>query len=149
MSFEERIAAELKEAMRSREVARLSTLRMLAAALRNAHIAARRELSEGEALAVVQREAKQRRDSIEQFQKGGRDDLVAKESAELAILESYLPKQLDRDDIVAEARQVVAEVGAASPADRGKVMGPLMERLRGRAEGRLINEVVTQLLAGG
>ena len=148
MSFEDTIAADLKDAMRARDATRVSTLRMLAAALRNAHIAARHELTEGEAFAVVQKEAKQRHDSIEQFRAGGRDDLVAKESAELVILESYLPKQLDRDEIVAEARRIMAEVGATSPADKGKLMGPLMERLRGRAEGRLVNEVVTQLLAG-
>ncbi len=148
MSFEDTIAADLKDAMRARDATRLSTLRMLAAALHNAQIAAQHELTQGEALAVVQKEAKQRRDAIEQFRAGGRDDLAAKETAELAILEGYLPKQLDRDEIVAEARRIMAEVGATSPADKGKLMGPLMEQLRGRAEGRLVNEVVTQLLAG-
>ncbi len=148
MTFEERIGSDIADAMRARDTIRLSTLRMLAAALKNAHIAARKDLSEGEALAVVQKEAKQRRDSIEQFRAGGRSDLVDKESAELAILEAYLPKQLGRDEIAAHARQIMAQVGAATPADRGKVMGPLMSHLLGRADGRLVNEVVTELLAG-
>lgn len=146
MSFEEQIGADLKEAMRSRDTTRLSTLRMLSAALHNTQIAARHELSEGEALAVVQKEAKQRRDSIDQFRQGGREDLVAKEEAELAVLERYLPAQMDREAVVTEARRIMAEVGAATPADKGKVMGPLMQQLRGRADGKLVNEVVTELL---
>lgn len=134
--------------MRARDATRVSTLRMLAAALNNARIAARHPLSEGEAFAVVAREVKQRRDAIEQFRAGNRPELADKEAAELAILEAYQPKQLSRDEVVAEARQVMSEVGASSAADKGKVMGPLMERVRGRADGRLVNEVVSELLSG-
>lgn len=146
LNFVDWIASDLKEAMRSRDAVRVSTLRMLSAALANARIAAGRALSDGEAFAIVAKEAKQRRDSIEQFRAGNRADLAERESAELTILEEYQPKQLTRDEIVDEARRVIAEVGAASPADRGKVMGPLMERVRGRADGRLVNEVVGELL---
>ncbi|HWO93972.1 MAG TPA: GatB/YqeY domain-containing protein [Dehalococcoidia bacterium] len=148
MSLEEKVAGDLREALRSRDQVRLSALRMLAAALHNARIGAGRDLADGEALAVVQREVKQRRDSIEQFRAGGRQDLVDKETAEIAVLEAYLPRQLGRDEIAQEARSIIANVGAAGPSDKGKVMGPLMERLRGRADGRLVNEVVTELLAG-
>ncbi len=146
MSFEEQIAADLKDAMRARESVRLSTLRMLSAALHNARIAAGRALEEGEALAIVQREVKQRRESIEQFEKGAREDLAARERAELEILTAYLPEQLDRDAIEAAARRIMASAGAVGPGDKGKLMGPLMAELRGRADGRLVNEVVTELL---
>lgn len=148
MRFDERVAVDLKEAMKAREATRVSTLRMLTAALHNARIAAGRDLDDGEAHAIVLREVKLRREAIEQFEKGGRDDLVAKERAEIAVLDSYVPPQLDRDEIVAEARKVAERVGAVSPSDKGKVMGPLMAELRGRADGRLVNDVVTELLGG-
>ena len=148
MNFTETLADDLKNAMRARDALRTSTLRMLTAALTNARIATGKPLSEGDALTVVMKEVKQRRDSIEQFRQGGRQDLADKESAELAILEAYLPQQLGRDEVLAEVRAVIAVVGAAGPSDKGKVMGPLMEKLRGRADGRLVNEVVTELLSG-
>ena len=148
MSFTETLADDLKNAMRAKDTVRTSTLRMLSAALTNARIAAGKPLSDGDALAVVAKEVKQRRDSIEQFQKGDRPDLADKESTEMAILEAYLPQQLGRDEVMAEVRAVIAQVGAAGPTDKGKVMAPLMEKLRGRADGRLVNEVVTELLSG-
>ncbi len=99
-------------------------------------------------LAIVRKHVKQHRDSIEAFEKAGRQDLVDIETAELRVLETYMPPSLSREDIIAEARKVIAEIGASGPAEKGKVMSALMPRLAGKAEGRTINEVVTELLAG-
>jgi uncharacterized protein YqeY len=146
MSLKERLAADLKDAMRQHEQTRRDTLRMALAALHNAEIEARGELDEDAALAVLAKEAKTRRESIVEFQKGGRQDLVDKETAELEFISAYLPQQLSRDEIVEAARQVIQETGAAGPKDIGKVMPALMQRLQGRADGRLASEVVRELL---
>ncbi len=120
---------------------------MLEAAIKNAEIDKRgRELAESDILAILQRQVKQRRESIEQFERGGRDDLADTERAEIAIIERYLPRQLDRDEIVARARTVIEQSGASGPGDRGKVMGALMRELRGEADGALVNAVVSDLL---
>ena len=111
--------------------------------------ALRRELDDQGVLAVIAKQAKQRQDSIEEFNKASRTDLADKDAAELKILETYLPAMLSRDEIAAAAREVIAETGASGPADKGKVMPVIMKRLAGQADGRAINEVVTELLAGG
>jgi hypothetical protein len=146
MSLKERLADDLKEAMRERDERRRSVLRMTISALHNAEIAAGRELDEGDELAVLGKEAKQRRDSIEEFRKAGRQDIVDKEEAELAILTAYLPQQVSRDEIAEAARQVIQETGASGARDIGKVMPALMQRFRGRADGKDVNEVVRELL---
>ncbi len=148
MTLKERLAADLREALRGGDERRKSTIRMATAAIHNAEIAARRELDDTGVLQVLQREVKQRRDSIEEFRKGNRQDLVEKEEAEVTILQTYLPRQMSREEISAEARQVIGETGATGPGDKNKVMPVLMKRLAGKAEGRTINEVVTELLAG-
>lgn len=155
MPLKEQIASDLKDAMKAGEAIRRDTLRSLLTAINNAEIAgvdisdesaSRQGLSEESALAVVQRQAKQRRESIEEFRKANRTDLADKEAAELVVLEAYLPQQLGRDEIAAEVRAVIADTGATGPADKAKVMPAAIARLKGRADGRLINEVVTELL---
>ncbi len=145
-TLEQRINQDYMEAMRAGDELRKETLRFLRAAIKSAQIDKRAPLTEEEIWEIIKRQSKQRRESIEQFRKGNRGDLAAKEEAELAIIESYLPAQLSREEIEALARQVIAEVGAAGPRDLGKVMGKLMPQVKGRADGRLVNEVVRELL---
>lgn len=157
MGLKEQIANDLKDAMRAGDAVRRDTLRGVLTAINNTEIArvnvkdesaSRQDLAEPDVIDVVAKQAKQRRESIEEFRKGGRNDLVDREAAELAIIDAYLPKQLSRDEVVAEVRQVIADAGASGPADKAKVMQPAMARLKGRVDGRVVNEVVTELLAG-
>ena len=148
MSLQEQLAADLKDAMRQRDARRRGVLRLTLAALHNAEIEARGELDAAAVVGVLAREAKRRRESIEEFRKAGRQDLVEKEEAELAILSAYLPQPLSREEIVQAARQAIQETGASGPKDIGKVMPVLMQQLTGRADGREVNEVVRELLAG-
>ena len=153
MGLREQLTDDLKQAMRQRDETRKRTIRSVIAATKQAETeldssGRRVSLSENDLLALVAKQAKQRQDSIAEYQKGGRQDLVAEEEAELAILQTYLPQQLGRAEIEAEARQVIDEVGATGPADLGSVMKPLMGRLRGRADGKLVNEIVRELLVG-
>ena len=143
------IRSDMTEAMRAGDRTRRDTLRLLIAALDNARIAAGRDLDDGEAVAALQREARQRRDSIAEYRKGGRDDLVRREEDELAIVEAYLPDELTEDELRAAVDEAIAEAGASAPGDLGRVMGPLMARVRGRADGRRVNELVRERLAGG
>lgn len=148
-SLRERLREDLKAAMRAREIVRRDTIRMLEAAIKNAEIERRgEELADEDVLAILQRQMKQRRDSIEQFEQGGREDLAEIERAEMAVIEAYLPEQLSRGDIAEAARRVIGQVGASGPGDRGKVMGPLMKELRGKADGAAVNAVVSELLEG-
>ncbi len=147
MSLTERIAADLKEAMRGGDERRKIALRMVSAAVHNAQIAAGKPLEDAAVLVILQKEVKQRHDSIDQFRKGNRPDLAEKEAAEIAVLQGYLPQQLSREQIAEAARTVITETGATGPGDKGKVMGVLTKRLAGQADGRTINEVVTGLLA--
>jgi uncharacterized protein YqeY len=158
MGLKEQLADDLKDAMRAGDGIRRDVLRGLLTAIKNTEIArvnvrdesaTRQSLSEPDVLDVVQKQAKQRRESIEEFGKGGRQDLVDRETAELAIIDAYLPQQMSRDEIAVEVRAVIAETGATGAADKAKVMPVAIARMKGRAEGRLINEVVTELLAGG
>jgi uncharacterized protein YqeY len=142
-----RLQAELNEALRNRQEIRKSTLRMVLAAIRNAEIEVRHDLDDDGIVVVLQKQAKQRRESIEEFRKANRQDLVDKESAELATIEEFLPAQVDREAIEVAARRVIAETGAASVRDLGKVMPVLTREFAGRADGRLINEVVRGLLS--
>lgn len=147
MSIVETIRTEMTAAMRARDTLRRDTHRLLMAACGNARIELGHELSDDEALRVLQREAKQRRDSIEEYAKGNRQDLVDVEQQELDIIVSYLPAELSDDELDAIVREVIAEAGATAPGDMGKVMGPLMQRVASRADGRRVNELVRELLA--
>ena len=121
---------------------------MLEAAIKNAEIERRgAELADADILAILQRQVKQRRESIEQYVSGNREDLAEIERVEIGIIEQYLPRQLGRDEVEARARAVIEQVGASGPGDRGKVMGMLMKELRGEADGSLVNAVVGELLA--
>lgn len=142
----ERIDQDLREAIRSRDAIRRETLRLIRSAVRYEDLSRDKPLSDADIFAVLQRQVKQRRDSIEQFRQGKRQDLVDKEEAELAVILQYLPQQLSREEIVRLAQQVITEVGAAEGKDKGKVMGRLMPQVRGKADGALVNTVVTELL---
>jgi len=144
--LQEKINSDLKEALRARDKVRSSVIRLLNAAIKNAEIARQSGLEDGDILGIIAKEAKLRQESIEAFKKGNRQDLVDREEAELAILTRYLPRQMTRDEIVTEARRVIEEVGARGMGDKGKVMPRLIARLRGKADGREINEVATELL---
>ncbi|MFN2167770.1 MAG: GatB/YqeY domain-containing protein [Anaerolineae bacterium] len=153
MGLREQLMDELKEAMRQQDERRKRTIRSVIAAMKQAETeldasGARIHLDDEGILALIAKQAKQRQDSIVEFQRGNRPDLVAEEEAELALLQTYLPQQLGRAEIEAEARRVIAEVGASGLGDIGKVMKPLMANLRNRADGRVVNEVVRELLAG-
>ena len=126
---------------------RRSTIRLVLAAVKNAEIARQAVLDDAGILGVIAKEVKQRQESIEAFKKGNRQDLVAQEEAEMAVLQAYLPQQMTRDEIIAEARRVIAEVGAQGPGDKAKVMPRLVAQLKGKADGREINAIVTELLA--
>lgn len=144
----EQLRSDLRDAMRAKDVPRRNTIRMLEAAIKNAEIEKRgKELADSDVLAILQRQVKQRRDSIEQFEQGGRQDLADNERVEIEIIEQYLPRQLSRGEVSERARAVIEQVGASGPGDRGKVMGMLMRELRGEADGSLVNAVVGELLA--
>jgi uncharacterized protein YqeY len=145
-NLKEKLEADLRQAMKDRDNVKRSTLRLLLAAIKNAEIAKRGSLDNPDILGIVAREVKQRNESIEAFKQGDRQDLVAQEEAEMAVLKEYLPRQLSREEVIVEARQVIEEVGAQGPRDKGKVMSRIMAQLKGKADGREINEIVTELL---
>ena len=147
VELKQKLMDDLKRALRGGDEVRRSVIRLVMAAIRNAEIARQADLTDPDILGVIAKEVKQRRESIEAFKQGNRQDLVAQEEGELAILEEYLPRQMTRDEIIAEVRRVIAEVSAQGPGDKGKVMPKLIAQLKGRADGREINEIVTELLA--
>jgi hypothetical protein len=150
MSLIEQLNADLKTALRAGDETRRNALRLLLAAIKQAEVDRRATsavLSEDDVLAVIQKEAKVRRESIADAQKAGRPDLVAANEAELSLIESYLPQQLSRDELVEAARAAIAEAGAADARQMGAVMKLLSPRTKGRADGKLVNEIVRELLS--
>ena len=147
MSLRDRIQADLTAAMRSGDVLRRDVLRMATSAAYNLEKKERRSLSDDELLAVLTREVKTRRESVDAFRAGGREDLAAKEEAEIAILREFLPQPLGEDELRALVDEAIAATGAASARDLGKAMGWLAPRTRGRADGKRVSELVAQALA--
>ncbi len=148
MTLRERIQTEITAAMRSGDSLRRDTLRMAESAIYNGETRDRRTYSDDDVAGVLAREVKTRRESIEAFRGGGREDLAAKEEAEIAILATFLPEQMSEAAIEALAREAIAATGASGPRDMGKVMGWLAPKTRGRADGRLVSQVVNRELAG-
>ena len=151
MGIREQLTADLKEAMLQKDDVRKRTIRSVIAAIKkeetNLDASGKRISLDGEDIVgVIAQQAKKRRESISEYARAGREDLVAAEQAELDILEGYLPQQLSREEIEVEVRKVVDEVGATGPQDMGKVMKPLMDRLKGRADGKVINQIVRSIL---
>jgi hypothetical protein len=144
-----KLEADIRDAMRAHNQQRLDALRFLKSRIQQVEVDERKTLDEAGVLEVVSRQVKERRDSIRAFAEGHRDDLVAKESAELAIVEEYLPPQLGREELLALIQGVIREVGAESLRDKGKVMGRLMPQVRGKADGTEVNNLVTELLESG
>jgi uncharacterized protein YqeY len=148
VTLRERLQEDTTAAMRSGDALRRDTLRMVQNAVYNIEKAKKVTLTDDDILAVIVRETKTRRESVEAFRKGGREDLAAKEEAEIAILAEYLPEPLTEDDVRALVAQGIAETGAATARDLGKVMGWLSPRVRGRADGKVVSGLVAQALAG-
>ena len=148
MPLKERLQSDLKDAMRQGDKQRRDTLRLVLSSLHNAEIDARGDLDDDGVLSVLTKEAKQRRESIEEFRKGGREEKAAEEEAELEVISGYLPEALSREEVLAAAKEVIQESGASSMKDIGKVMPALMQRLQGRADGREASDVVRELLSG-
>ncbi len=146
--LQEKFTNDLKVAMKGGDRNRRSVIQLVRAAIKNAEIAKQKTLDDADVLGIIAKEIKQRKESIEEFKKGNRQDLVDKEAAEMAILLEYMPQQMSREEIIAAARQVIKEVDAQGPKEKGKVMQKLMPQLKGKAEGSEINEVVTGLLSG-
>ena len=144
--MKEKIFQDLKEAMRAQDVARRTTLRMVVAAIKNLEIETSSELEDGDVLQIIQKQVKSRRESIEEFRKGNREDLIAKEQIEIDILKEYLPEEASAEDIRSAAAEIITSINASGPQDIGKVMPKLIEQFQGRADGRTINGIVRELL---
>jgi len=147
MTLKQRLQDDLKSAMRAKDALRKRTLRLALAEIKNREIEVRGELSDADVAAVLQKEAKQRRETLEELAQVDRPDLVASEQAELEVLTEYLPQQLGREEIADLARQVIADLGVEGPRQMGRVMGALMPQLKGQADGKLVNQVVRELLS--
>ena len=147
MSLKERITEDMKAAMRAKETERLGTIRLLLAAMKQKEVDERIELDDPAVVGIVDKLIKQRKDSIEAFQKAARQDLADKEAAEVQVLQAYLPARLSPDQIAAEVRAIVADLGAKGPGDMGKVMGAAKQRLAGKAEMGQVSAAVKAALA--
>ncbi|MDY6876921.1 MAG: GatB/YqeY domain-containing protein [Chloroflexota bacterium] len=148
MGLKQTLHDDLMSALRARDERRKSVIRMTLAAIANAEIERGGELDDASVIAVMQKQVRRRRDTLAELQQANRPDLLAAEEAELAIIEEYLPRLLSQEEIADEARQVIAEVGATGVRQMGPVMRQLMPRLKGCADGRVVNKVVRELLSG-
>ena len=148
MTLQEKLLDDLKESMRKGDSTRRSAIRYLRSAIHDEEIARRSTLDDEAVIGVLSKQAKQRRDSIEAFKEGHRDDLVEKEAAELAIITEYLPDQMSEEEIASLAKQAIDDLGATGPQEMGKVMGRLMPEVKGKADGKAVSAVVSNLLRG-
>lgn len=146
MNLSERLSEDMKQAMKDKNKVRLSVIRMVRAAMKNQEIDSGTSLTEEDVLALIQKELKQRRDSLQAFESAGRADLVDEVKAEIEVLITYLPEQLSEDELRQLAQDIIRDLGAVSKADMGKVMGQLMPKIRGRADGKVAQTVVQSLL---
>lgn len=147
MTLKQQLQDDLKRAMREQDEVRKRTLRMALAAIKNKEIEVQRELDDADVAAILQKEAKQRHETLDELRQVERPDLVAAEQAELDVLTEYLPQQLSQDEIAALARQVISDLNATGPRQMGQVMGVLMPQLKGQADGKLVSQVVRELLS--
>ncbi|RXI99398.1 GatB/YqeY domain-containing protein [Anaerobacillus alkaliphilus] len=147
MNLLDRLTVDMKEAMKNKEKQRLSVIRMVKSALQNEAIKLQKELTEDEALTVLNRELKQRKDSLHEFEKANREDLAEKVREEVVILTDYMPKQLSEDEVATIVQETIEEVGAASKADMGKVMSAIMPKVKGKTDGSVVNRLVQQFLS--
>lgn len=147
MSLLERLNQDMKQAMKNKEKDKLSCIRMVKASLQNEALKLGQELSEDEELTVLSREVKQRKDSLHEFEKAGREDLVEKIRTELQYVEEYMPQQLTEEEVSKIVQESIAEVGASSKAEMGKVMAAIMPKVKGKADGSLVNKLVQQHLS--
>ncbi|MDR2332055.1 MAG: GatB/YqeY domain-containing protein [Burkholderiaceae bacterium] len=148
MSLKERITEDMKTAMRAKDSERLGTIRLLQAAMKQKEVDERIELDDTAIIAIIDKLIKQRKDSITQFEAGGRQDLADKEKSELAVLEVYLPARMSAEEVTAAVKAIVAELGASGPGDMGKVMGAVKSRLAGKADMGQVSAAVKAALAG-
>ncbi len=144
-----KIHENLKAAIKAKDKVLIGTLRMLLSSLKNAELDNRGELTEEQEIAVLTGYVRRCKESIGEFERGGRDDLVAKERAELKIVQSYLPEQLSEEEVTQEAKKMIEELGATGPKDIGRVMGEIIKKVKGRADGRMVNRIVVDLLQKG
>ncbi|MGF1481317.1 MAG: GatB/YqeY domain-containing protein [Cyanophyceae cyanobacterium] len=152
MSLKEQITEDIKSAMKAKDKVRLETVRSIKKALLEKEVELRpsgqASLTEDQELELLAQQAKQRRESIEQYRQGGREDLAQREAQELAVIETYLPQQLSKEELNAVLDEIIASVGATSPKDMGKVMGPAMKQLKGKADGKQVQAMVKSKLDG-
>ncbi|MFC1911993.1 GatB/YqeY domain-containing protein [Chloroflexota bacterium] len=146
VNLKQKLTDDLRQAMRDGDTVKRSTIRLVMAAISNAEIARRGTLEDADILGIITKDIRQHQESIDAFKQGNRPDLVAQEEAEMAVLQGYLPEQMTREEVVAAARRIIAEVGALGPGDKGKVMPKLVAQLKGKADGREVNAVVSELL---
>lgn len=147
MSLKEKIRQDMVSATKSRDLVALSTLRMLLASVKNREIELLEEADDAEVMKIIATSIKQRKESVEFYDKGGRKDLVEKETREIEVLEAYLPPQLNREDLVSLIEEIISEVGALGVRDIGKVMKDLMPRVTGRADGKEVSDLVREILS--
>ncbi len=147
MSIEDKIFEDLKAAMKAKDPLKVATLRMVRAQFKDAQIAKREPLNDDEQLAVLGNAAKRRREALDMYKNSGRDDLIQKEQAELDIISAYLPKQLSREEIEIVLKDIIEKTGVSNMQDLGKVMGPAMQQLKGKADGKLVQQLVREILS--